>query len=186
MTLTDPGRDPDFLELRDGYGPDVRRCMQCGTCTASCPASSAMDLTPRRMWRLVQLGFVDEVLQSKTMWLCSLCYLCQVRCPRGIRLTDLITRLKEMALARGLVSSPQSAGFYEAFAAVMRQYGRMREVEFMARYLLTSNRLRAVGYAPLGLSLLRHGKIRLEVPSFKEQGRLDRLFRRVAEVEAEG
>lgn len=158
-------------------------CIQCGTCSASCPAINAMDLSPRRMWRLVQLGMAEEVLRSRSIWLCSLCYTCHVRCPRGIPLTETITRLKELAMERGIISSPQSGAFYRAFSTVMRRYGRMREVEFMARYFLSFNPLMALGFAGLGLKMLRRGKIRLELPQLGGEGRLDRLFARVAELE---
>lgn len=44
----------------------VRPCIQCGTCTGSCPNEFAMDYTPRQLWRLVLLGLKDEIFQSKT------------------------------------------------------------------------------------------------------------------------
>jgi len=158
-------------------------CIQCGTCTASCPAAHAMDLSPRQMWRMVQLGMTEEVLRSKSIWLCSLCYTCHVRCPRGIPLTETIVRLKELAIERGIVSSPESGAFYRAFADVMRRYGRVREVEFMARYFLASNPLAALSFARLGLTMLARGKIHMELPRLGGEGRLDRLFARVAELE---
>jgi heterodisulfide reductase subunit C len=184
LYLTRGKRDTAFADDLAPEGSLVHRCIQCGTCTASCPASAAMDLSPRRMWRMVQLGLTDEVLHSKTMWLCSLCYQCQVRCPRGIPLTELITRLKEVALERGTVRWPESRGFYRAFAGVIRRYGRMREMEFMMRYFLTSAPLRALGYIKLGVTLLLRGKVSPELPQLLGPGRLDSLFQRVAELEA--
>lgn len=56
-----------------------------------------MDFTPRQLWRLVNLGFVEEVLNSHTFWLCTVCKSCQVRCPRGIDITDAMVALKEWA-----------------------------------------------------------------------------------------
>jgi len=170
-------------QVTPGRWEKMLSCIQCGTCTASCPAAPAMDLSPRRMWRMVQLGMTEEVLRSKSIWLCSLCYNCHVRCPRGIPLTETIVRLKELAIERGIVSSPQSGAFYRTFADVMRRYGRMREVEFMARYFLASNPLAALGFARLGLTMLARGKIGLELPRLGGEGRLDRLFARVAELE---
>jgi len=166
-----------------GRWEKIFSCIQCGTCSASCPAAHAMDISPRQMWRMVQLGMTEEVLRSKSIWLCSLCYTCHVRCPRGIPLTETIVRLKELAMERGIVSSPQSEAFYRAFAEVMRRYGRLREVEFMARYFLASNPLAALGFARLGLTMLARGKIRPELPRLGGEGRLDRLFARVAELE---
>jgi len=56
-------------QVTPGHWERMLTCIQCGTCTASCPAAPAMDLSPRQMWRMVNLGLTDEVLHSKTMWL---------------------------------------------------------------------------------------------------------------------
>ncbi len=183
--LTKPGRDPTFPNRLGGDGAMLYRCIQCGTCTASCPASEAMDISPRRMWRMVQLGLVDEVLHSKTMWLCSLCYQCQVRCPRGIPITETITQLKRTAMEEGLVSSHQSEAFYKAFADVMQRYGRNREMEFMVRYFMTGNPLIAFKFARMGAVMMMRGKVHPELPIDREGRSLDKLFKRVAELEAE-
>jgi heterodisulfide reductase subunit C len=185
LNLTSVERD---TALMDHLAPArwlLLRCIHCGTCTASCPSAAAMDLTPRHMWRMVQLGLTEQVLRSKTIWLCSLCYQCHVRCPRGIPLTETIVTLKEIALERGIAQSRESAAFYRAFADVMRRYGRMREVEFMARYFLATNPLSALGYAKMGLTMLMRGKLKIELPRLTGEGRLDRLFARVAELEAQ-
>ena len=49
MSQTLAGAAEEIREL-------MAACMQCGTCSASCPNASAMDLSPRRLWRLAQLG----------------------------------------------------------------------------------------------------------------------------------
>lgn len=183
IVLTDIKRDPAFGDRLTTAGLELRTCVQCGTCTASCPSASAMDITPRKMWRMVQLGLVEEVLTSKTMWLCSICYQCQVRCPRGIPLTDAIAKLKQLAIQQQVKQWRESTTFYIAFSDVMRRYGRMRETEFMARYFLSNNPLDALGYAGMGLTLLRRGKLRPELPRLIGQGKLSKLFDRVAELE---
>jgi heterodisulfide reductase subunit C2 len=163
----------------------LRSCIQCGTCTASCPSAEAMDLTPRQMWRMVNLGLEDEVLHSKTIWLCTICYQCHARCPRGIPLTETIAKLKHLAIQKKIEKYRESTNFYKAFSDVMRIYGRMREMEFMARYFLTTNPFEALGYATMGLTMFSRGKIKPELPKLAGEGRLDRLFKRVAELEAQ-
>lgn len=185
VLLTEGKRDPTFPDRLPPAGSLLRRCIQCGTCSASCPSVHAMDITPRRMWRLAQLGLQDEVLHSNAIWLCSLCYMCHVRCPRGIPLTETIVKLKEMALKEGVLGRSASAAFYKSFAAVMRRYGRMRELELMVRFFIAGNPLSALGFAKLGITMLIRGKAHLEIPSFSGEGRLDRLFVRVAELEAQ-
>ncbi len=101
INLTAVTRDPTFV---DRLTPEklIRRCIQCGTCSASCPTAYAMDYTPRHLWRLVNLGLVEEVLNSRTFWLCTVCKSCQVRCPRGIDITDAMVALKEWATREGI------------------------------------------------------------------------------------
>ena len=54
-------REVDFSDGKGGEGlaavrEMVQACIQCGTCTGSCPNEFAMDVTPRRLWRLVLTG----------------------------------------------------------------------------------------------------------------------------------
>lgn len=183
ILLTAVKRDPDLVDRLTPAGRQLDSCIQCGTCSASCPSAYAMDITPRQMWRLAQLGFEDEIFHSKAMWLCSLCYLCHVRCPRGIPLTETITKLKQLAFREGIAKSPESIAFYKSFSGVMRRYGRMRELEFMVRFFLTSNPLNALGFVKLGITMFARGKVHVELPRLVGEGRLDRLFDRVAELE---
>ena len=87
LDLTSATWDRSFLEAIDPL-EKLRRCIQCGTCSATCPTAYAMDFSPRQVWRRVQLGLRDEVLNSRTFWLCTTCKACQVRCPREIDLMD--------------------------------------------------------------------------------------------------
>jgi len=192
LDLTAATLDRSFLEE---LAPDeeLRACIQCGTCTASCASAYAMDYTPRQIWRMVQLGLREEVLNSKTFWLCSTCYSCTVRCPRGIPLVETIGALKRMAIARGIRRYRESSNFYRAFMDVVRRYGRVDELELMVRYFLSTNPVAMIGYTPLGLAMRTHGKVTVKeglrmaprLVGVGGAGRLDALFRKVAELEAE-
>lgn len=97
-------RELDF-EFGKKITPDLeelRTCIQCGTCSASCPTAYAMDYTLRQLWKLIQLGLKGEVVNSRTFWLCTTCKACTVRCPRGINLTDTMLMLKQYAVKEGL------------------------------------------------------------------------------------
>jgi len=89
--------DRSFLEAIDPLAK-LRTCIQCGTCSATCPTAYAMDYSPRQVWRMVNLGLRDEVLNSRTYWLCTTCKSCQVRCPRGIDIMDSMIALKEYSV----------------------------------------------------------------------------------------
>jgi len=77
-------------------------CIQCGTCSGTCPLSVYMEHSPRQIMALVRAGFKDEVLQSNSIWLCASCYSCTVECPREIRITDIMYALKQRAIQEGV------------------------------------------------------------------------------------
>jgi heterodisulfide reductase subunit D len=77
-------------------------CIQCGTCTSSCPSAFEMDYAPRQLWQMLKLGMEDQVLNSRTFWLCTMCKSCQVRCPRGISIGDTMIALREYAIDKGI------------------------------------------------------------------------------------
>jgi len=101
--LLDAGTfDPALAERVTPEWEKLFSCMQCGTCTSSCPTAYAMDYSPRQLWQMLRLGMEEEVLNSRTFWLCTVCKSCQVRCPRGISLTDTMVALKEYATHKGV------------------------------------------------------------------------------------
>ena len=51
-------------------GDRVRNCIQCGSCTGSCPVSYAMDISPRQLVALFRAGFLEEILRSRSIWIC--------------------------------------------------------------------------------------------------------------------
>jgi len=53
---------------------NIYACYQCGKCSAGCPSISEMDISPSEIIRLVQLGEEEEVLNSKTIWVCASCF----------------------------------------------------------------------------------------------------------------
>lgn len=82
--------------------PEGRRiltCIQCGMCAGTCPYGDHMDFPPRRIINMLRRGFIDEVFQSDSMLKCVACYACMAKCPRGIRLSDVLLPLvKEQTL----------------------------------------------------------------------------------------
>ena len=98
-------------------GDRVRNCIQCGSCTGSCPVSYAMDISPRQIVALFRAGFLEEILRSRSIWICASCYACTVRCPAGIRVTDNIYALKRVATSMHIFPAHFPAhAMAEAFA----------------------------------------------------------------------
>ncbi len=78
-------------------GESIDLCFQCGACSSGCPLTAEMDLLPSTVIRYAQLG-LEEVLESKTIWVCSTCFNCEVRCPRGIDIANVMEALRQMML----------------------------------------------------------------------------------------
>ncbi len=157
----------------------VRPCMQCGTCTASCPNAFAMKDPPRTLWRLLLLGFEEEVLAHGPFWMCSSCYTCALRCPRGLPLTEAMAALRRLAARRFPRTAGRNAAFYETFMDNVRRYGRVQETALMTSYFLAmKNPFLPLEYAPLGLRMLGKGK--LHGPSAAQKGELQPLFDKAA------
>ena len=73
----------------------LQTCIQCGSCSASCPAVGLMDVTPRYLWQLIRWGLQDEALATRAFWVCTQCYACTVRCPRGIITSENMRLLRK-------------------------------------------------------------------------------------------
>ena len=86
------------------FGESLKACMNCGVCTAICPAAEFYDYDPRRICDLVQRGDEEEierVLRSDTIWYCGQCMSCKTRCPRGNVPGELITVLRKVSQEMG-------------------------------------------------------------------------------------
>jgi len=80
------------------------RCFTCGTCTASCPVAEVHEeYDPRKIIRMAILGMREQVLSSDILWMCSRCYTCYALCPQGVKFTDVISILRDMAIKEGYV-----------------------------------------------------------------------------------
>lgn len=167
-----------LADLRESVGA----CMQCGTCTASCPNWHAMDITPRAMWRMIQFGMLDEILESRTFWMCSSCYMCTLRCPRGLKLTSAMAALKRLARMDGSSRARKNSAFYEAFMDDVEAHGRVQETSMMQRYFLKrKDPMLPLSFLPLGMKMMRKGKVHL--PSRGQGGVLKPLFAKAREME---
>jgi len=84
-------------KIEELSGENIDLCMQCGGCSSGCPLTDEMDLLPSTVIRYTQLG-MDEVLDFKTPWVCITCFNCEVRCPRGIDVANVMEALRQATL----------------------------------------------------------------------------------------
>ncbi len=119
----------------------VGSCYQCGKCTGGCPVAFAMDVAPRQIMRMIQLGMQDEVLHSSTIWLCASCTTCTTRCPREIDLARVMDVLRGIAREKGIFAEREVAVFNDTFLRSVKNNGRLHEVGLVAYYNLRSKHL---------------------------------------------
>ncbi len=93
-------RDPFVLKIEELSGQNLLSCYQCGKCSAGCPAISQMDILPNQIIRFAQLGMKNELLDSKSIWICASCMTCNVRCPRGVNIAEVIEAVRQILLRK--------------------------------------------------------------------------------------
>ena len=93
-------KDPFVAKVEELSGQNLLACYQCGKCSAGCPAVSEMDILPNQIIRYAQLGFKDELLRSKAIWICASCFTCNARCPKGINIAEVIEAIREILLRK--------------------------------------------------------------------------------------
>lgn len=129
MELTDKELAEQILHLA---GTDVKRCIQCGRCSAACPAGDKMDFVPSRMvWELVN-GHGASLIKADAPWRCLSCLACEQRCPRGVspaavmeavRLTVIRKQSANKLAAESLENYPADMP-QQALVAAFRKYSK--------------------------------------------------------------
>lgn len=93
------------LEKDVRFREGMKACMNCGVCTAICPAAEVSDYDPRMVVNTVQLrdeAEVEKLLKSDTIWRCGECLSCKTRCPRGNVPGYIIQALRALSIETGL------------------------------------------------------------------------------------
>ena len=88
----------------------LNACMNCGVCTAICPAAEFYNYDPRKIVDEVQSKDDDkitELLKSDTIWYCGECMSCKTRCPRGNAPGFIIMALRSLSQHLGLFTESE-------------------------------------------------------------------------------
>ena len=194
-TLTEPVPKRE-AELRDAFweqvksipgGEKILNCIQCGTCTGTCPVSYMMDITPREVVALFRAGHLEDILHSRTIWICASCYSCRVRCPSGILVTDLMYALKRLAMDMKIYPPKfPTYALSKAFISNIYKYGRNFEIGLAIRYFLKANPKKLIASAGFGLAMIRKGRISVRPQSIKKVKEIRAIIDRANQLEKEG
>jgi len=170
-------------------GSHIKQCMQCGVCAVSCATFKFMDYSPRRLFGLIRAGCREQVMKSNTIWMCTSCLMCKVRCPRGIPIIDVMHDLKGFALRQGYTDYPQ-ATVYQAFWKDLSSRGRMFIGSVIAYYVLKRGIYelgKNVSQKDVALKLLTHGRLPIAPPKApKGKEKLMQMIKRAQELNQKG
>ncbi len=86
--------DLTLFERLHEMEPDVYKCMACGSCSATCPASVYSGMSIRKVILCLQRGREKEAFRM--MKNCMLCGKCTMVCPRGINTRHLILSISKL------------------------------------------------------------------------------------------
>lgn len=176
---------PSFHEevanlLHAAKGSSLNACIQCGTCSGTCPAVEYMDHTPRRMIGLILADFKDEVLASNTFWFCASCFHCTVRCPSDIDIAETMYALKRYSIWKhihqeGLIGPT----FSETFVKTILRSGRSYEPVLATTYLFSSGVKELIQEASMATGLMLKGRLPVLPPKIKRLENFKRMISRV-------
>jgi len=155
----------------------ILECIQCGTCSSTCPVSLYMDYTPRKLMAMIKGGFKKEALQSKTVWICASCYSCTVMCPAQIKITDVMYALKRMAMESG--EAPKKLPtmvLAREMTNIISDKGRNNETMVGAKLIMKTNLMGFLKMAPLGMNLFRKGRLEVFGEKIKNTNQMKKLL----------
>jgi heterodisulfide reductase subunit C1 len=125
-----------MIEIFDELNQDVRlieglkSCMNCGVCTAICPAAEFFDYDPRVLLNIIQTHDnqqLEELLKSDYIWYCGQCMSCKTRCPRGNCPGLAISVLRKAAQKKGYFTNSylgrQQYAIVKTIGKTLLEYG---------------------------------------------------------------
>ena len=170
------------LIANNAHGEKLFGCIQCGNCSSTCPLSTYMDYTPRKVIAMVRAGFKEEVLTNSTIWLCASCYNCTVECPKGIKITDVMYALKREAIKNKIYPKNFPIPIMAStFFKEVKSRGRINETWLLTNYYMKYNIFKMFGYASLGIKLFFTGRL---LPFEKGSKNKDQIRKIIGKAEA--
>lgn len=108
VTLAPGQEEFQGILLESAQAGTFSACFGCQTCTNACPVVAnyenpldVLGLVPHQIMYAAGLGIKDLALGSNMLWDCVTCYQCQEQCPQGVKVTEVLYELKNLAAQNG-------------------------------------------------------------------------------------
>lgn len=170
--------DADFIrEVEQDSGQQIRKCYQCGNCSASCAYTHVYDYPVNQIMRLLQLGQKEAVLTSRSIWLCATCQACTTRCPNNLDVTRIMETLRILSRREKKVSQKDIDLFYREFLGSVRTFGRVFETGLLPMFNFKSGK----PFTDLDLApqVIKKGKLAVLPHRIKGRHQVAGIFQRL-------
>ena len=75
-------------------GVNPLKCMRCGKCSATCPSYDEMEYHPHQFVYMVEIGDIETLMKSDSIYKCLSCFACIDRCPRGVEPAKIVEAVR--------------------------------------------------------------------------------------------
>lgn len=186
MTLSQETMNLDFVKKVEHLsGSSVRRCFQCGKCSAGCPMRSFMEHPPNRVVRLLQLGQYERVLAGRSIWYCASCETCTTRCPNKVDLAAIMDALRKLSWD---ADGPSKESYVQLanrlFIENIKTYGRQYEMRLAAVFNVKSGQF--LKDFMLGPKLITKGKLKMFHQKNRNLPEIEKIFSRIQDLRKKG
>lgn len=152
----------------------IELCYQCQKCASDCTMVEHAEYAPNQILRMIQMGMKEKALNNSSIWLCTSCEICGVRCPNGINIAEVMDALREIADHSNMVKDKNINLFNHLFLKNIRSMGRLNETFLMVNYKIRSHDL--FSDMDLGLKMFKKGKLPIFSKTIKEKGKFKNIF----------
>lgn len=185
--LYEEGMDLEFMEKVHAIpgGDAIKRCIQCGTCSGTCPVGWAMEESPRQIIAMIRAGMRQRVMESSTIWTCASCYFCSARCPQEIKITEVMYILKRLAIKEERTQSKPAEALSRSFVDIVNKYGRNHEMSLMIKFLLRTKPFSMFKNGGIGWRLKTRGRLPFFIERVKDTEGMRKIIAKAQELGGE-
>lgn len=169
--------------LYASHGNPLKTCIQCGSCSGTCPVVEYMDQTPRRVIGMINANLKEEVLALNTYWFCASCYHCTVRCPAKIDIAEIMYAVKRYSIWHKTFSEDLvGPTFSETFVKTIVRSGRSYEPILAPTYMFNMEPKEFVQEAFTATKMMLKGRIPLLPPRIKHLKEFQNIIRTIIPI----
>ena len=164
LSQYEPSIAEDIASTHEGR--TINRCWQCGTCTSGCCMHTDFGLrefNPRYFIYLARIGDEEELKKQKdVIWRCLSCNKCVERCPKDVRVEEVIHAIDGYMRKKGWMTDTPASRWDREYVNNVLETGILDEIMLLRNYI-KKEELKEFdsGYMMrMGMRLARTGRLR--------------------------